>query len=128
MDDLSNKFDTVTENSLTIFEIRSSDDESTLANNRFSKSNEYHVVPPPITGNPLTPRADISFKGLDEYSFRNKIIESKTTETNKTIDDEDDVCVDKTVSFVKPNVTQAVRSQADKNGQTLQNQGIDFKK
>ncbi|GKD25844.1 hypothetical protein Tco_1232058, partial [Tanacetum coccineum] len=32
-----------------------------------------------------------------------------------TSDDEDDECVDKTVSFVKPNVTQAVRSQADKN-------------
>ncbi|GJZ86360.1 retrovirus-related pol polyprotein from transposon TNT 1-94 [Tanacetum coccineum] len=155
----------VCENSLTIFEVRSSDDESTLANNRFTKSNEYHVVPPLITGNPLTPRADISFAGLDEYAFRNKIIESKTTETNKTVgttneaneatiikpksvnetvvskskvnrdeviiedwtsDDEDDVCADKTVSSV--NVTQAVRSQADKSGQTSQKQGIDFKK
>ncbi|GJR97417.1 hypothetical protein Tco_0269591 [Tanacetum coccineum] len=64
---------------------QSSDEESTLANNRFTKANEYHVVPPPITGNPLTPRADISFAGLDEYAFRNKIIESKTTETNKTV-------------------------------------------
>ncbi|GJX72846.1 putative ribonuclease H-like domain-containing protein [Tanacetum coccineum] len=131
---------------------------------RFTKANEYHAVPPPITGNPLTPRADISFAGLDEYAFRNKIIESKTTETNKTVgttneativkpksvnetvvskskinrdeviiedwtsDDEDDVCADKTVSSVKPNVTQAVRSQADKSGQTSQKQGIGFKK
>ncbi|GJU15587.1 hypothetical protein Tco_1143553 [Tanacetum coccineum] len=98
---------------------------------------------------------------LDEYAFRNKIIESKTTETNKTIcttneativkpksvnetvvskpkinrdeviikdltsDDEDDVCADKTVSSVKPKVNQAVRSQADKSGQTSQKQGID---
>ncbi|GKE29837.1 hypothetical protein Tco_1445221, partial [Tanacetum coccineum] len=85
-----------------------------------------HAVPPPITGNPLTPRADISFAGLDEYAFRNKIIESKTIETNKTVDDE--VCADKTVSSVNPNVTQAVRSQADKSGQTLQKQGIGFKK
>ncbi|GKA66246.1 reverse transcriptase domain-containing protein [Tanacetum coccineum] len=85
MDDLSNKSETDSENSLTIFEVRSSDEESTLANNRFTKANEYHVVPPPITGNPLTPRADISFAGLDEYAFRNKIIESKTTETNKTV-------------------------------------------
>ncbi|GJW94221.1 putative ribonuclease H-like domain-containing protein [Tanacetum coccineum] len=85
MDDLSNKSETVSENSSTVFEVRSSDDESTLANNRFTKSNEYHVVPPLITGNPLTPRADISFAGLDEYAFRNKIIESKTTETNKTV-------------------------------------------
>ncbi|GKD78633.1 hypothetical protein Tco_1341254 [Tanacetum coccineum] len=164
MDDLSNKSETVSENSLTVFEVRSSDDESTLANNRFTKVSEYHVIPPPITGNPLTPRADISFAGLDEYAFRNKIIKSKTTETNMTIsttneativkpksvnetvvfkskinrdeviikdwtsDDEDEVCAVKTISFVKPNVTQAVRSQADKSGQTSQKQRIDFKK
>ncbi|GJZ36587.1 hypothetical protein Tco_0582778, partial [Tanacetum coccineum] len=66
-------------------EVRSSDEESTLENNRFTKANEYHVVPPSITGNLLTPRPDISFVGLDEYAFRNKIIESKTTETNKTV-------------------------------------------
>ncbi|GJW81408.1 putative ribonuclease H-like domain-containing protein [Tanacetum coccineum] len=162
MDDLSNKSETISENNLTIFEVRSSDDESTIANHRFTKSNKYHVVPPLITGNPLTPRADISFAGLDEYAFRNKIIDSKTTETNKTVgttnettiakptsvnetvvsqskinrdkviiedwtsDDEDDVCADKTVSSVKLNVTQAVRSQTDKSGQTLQKQGISF--
>ncbi|GKC70704.1 hypothetical protein Tco_1116587 [Tanacetum coccineum] len=34
------------------------------------------------TGNLLTPRADISFAGLDEYTIRNKIIESQTTELN----------------------------------------------
>ncbi|GJS49121.1 retrovirus-related pol polyprotein from transposon TNT 1-94 [Tanacetum coccineum] len=64
------------------------------------------------------------WEGLDEYTFRNKnSIESKgQSETNKmdeviiedwTLDDEDDVCADKTVSSV--NVTQAVRSQADKS-------------
>ncbi|GJS53680.1 putative ribonuclease H-like domain-containing protein [Tanacetum coccineum] len=125
MDDLSNKSETDSENSLTIFEVRSR---------------------------------------LDEYAFRNKIIKSKTTKTNKTVgnineativkpksvnetvvskskinrneviiedwtsDDEDDVCAVKTVSSVKPNVTQAVRSQADKSGQTSQKQGIGFKK
>ncbi|GJS56110.1 putative ribonuclease H-like domain-containing protein [Tanacetum coccineum] len=65
---------------------RSSDEESTLANNKFTKANEYHVVPPSIKGNPLTLRANISFAGLDEYAFRNKIIKSKTTENNKTVD------------------------------------------
>ncbi|GJU17721.1 ribonuclease H-like domain-containing protein [Tanacetum coccineum] len=115
-------------------------------------------------GNPLTPRADISFARLDEYAFRNKIIKSKTTETKKTVgttneativkpksfnetivsklkinrdeviiedwisDDKDDVCAVKTVSSVKPNVTQAVRSQTDQSGQTSQKQGIGFKK
>ncbi|GJY05456.1 ribonuclease H-like domain-containing protein [Tanacetum coccineum] len=164
MDDLSNKSATISENNLTVFEVRSSDDKSTIANDKFTKSNEYHVVHPLIIENPLTPRADISFAGLDEYAFRNKIINSKTTETNKTVgttsettiakptsvnetvvfkskinrdeviiedwtsDDEDDVCADKTVSSVKPNVTQAVRSETDKSGQTSQKQGIGFKK
>ncbi|GJY28640.1 hypothetical protein Tco_0404407, partial [Tanacetum coccineum] len=45
-----------------------------------------------------------------------------------TSDDEDDVCADNTVSSNKPNVTQAVRSQADKSGQTSQKQRIDYKK
>ncbi|GJR60290.1 hypothetical protein Tco_1502452 [Tanacetum coccineum] len=43
------------------------------------------VVPPPITGNFLTPRADISFAGLDEYAIRKKIIKSKTTDLNTKI-------------------------------------------
>ncbi|GJR22509.1 ribonuclease H-like domain-containing protein [Tanacetum coccineum] len=68
--------------SLSVFYVRSSDEESTPANDRSSKADGYHVVPPPITGNFLTPRADISFIGLDEYAIRKKIIESKTTDLN----------------------------------------------
>ncbi|GJY73548.1 ribonuclease H-like domain-containing protein [Tanacetum coccineum] len=63
------------------FILRSSDEENTPENDRFLK-NGYKAVPPPITGNFLTPRADISFAGLDEYAIRNKIIESQTTELN----------------------------------------------
>ncbi|GJX08903.1 ribonuclease H-like domain-containing protein, partial [Tanacetum coccineum] len=85
MDDLSNKSETDSENSLTVFKVRSSDEESTLANNRFTKANEYHVIPSLIIGNPLTPRVNISFAGLDEYAIRNKIIKSKTLETTKTL-------------------------------------------
>ncbi|GJX08048.1 ribonuclease H-like domain-containing protein [Tanacetum coccineum] len=110
-DDLSNKSETDSENSLTVF-----DDESTIANDRFTKSNEYHVVPPPITGNPLTLRADISFAGLDEYAFRKKSIESKTTETNKT------------VVMISPNVTQADRSPSVKKVVKLHKYRIGFKK
>ncbi|GJZ24558.1 ribonuclease H-like domain-containing protein [Tanacetum coccineum] len=60
-----------------------------------------------------------------------KILNSQMSTRDKNrlgLDDEDDVCTDKTVSSVKPNVTQAVRSQADKSGQTSQNQRIGFKK
>ncbi|GJU76862.1 hypothetical protein Tco_1273932 [Tanacetum coccineum] len=82
LDEMSNKSETDSEISLSIFEVRSSDEEITSANDRFSKEDGDHVVPPPITGNFLTPRADISFAGLDEYAIRKKIIESKTTELN----------------------------------------------
>ncbi|GKA26542.1 hypothetical protein Tco_0712651 [Tanacetum coccineum] len=79
---MSDKSKTDSEISMSVFEVRSSDEESTLANDRFSKADGYHVVPPPITGNFLTLRADISFAGLYKYAIRKKIIESKTTKLN----------------------------------------------
>ncbi|GKE57595.1 hypothetical protein Tco_1496780 [Tanacetum coccineum] len=79
---MSNNSETDSEISLSVFYVRSSDEESTPINDMFSKVDGYHVVPPHITGNFLTPRADISFAGLDEYSIRKKIIESKTTNLN----------------------------------------------
>ncbi|GJW25852.1 putative ribonuclease H-like domain-containing protein [Tanacetum coccineum] len=84
LDEMSNKSETDSEISMSIFEVRSSDEEITPANDRFSKADGYHVVPPPITGNFLTPRADISFAGLDEYAIRKKIIESKANTVLKT--------------------------------------------
>ncbi|GJZ40696.1 hypothetical protein Tco_0587582 [Tanacetum coccineum] len=75
---------------MRVFEVRSSDEELTPANDRFSKADWYHAVPPPITGNFLTLRANISFAGLDEYAIRKKIIESKTdtskSKTSETVD------------------------------------------
>ncbi|GJY54264.1 hypothetical protein Tco_0445928 [Tanacetum coccineum] len=82
LNEISDKSETNSEISMSVFEVRSSDEESTPANDRFTKADGYHVVPPPITGNFLTLRADISFAGLDEYAIRKKIIESKTTELN----------------------------------------------
>ncbi|GJV49919.1 ribonuclease H-like domain-containing protein [Tanacetum coccineum] len=82
LNEMSDKSETDSEISMSVFEVRSSDEELTPANDRFSKVDGYHAVPPPITGNFLTLRADISFAGLDEYAIRKKIIESKTTELN----------------------------------------------
>ncbi|GJS11357.1 ribonuclease H-like domain-containing protein [Tanacetum coccineum] len=82
LNEMSNNFETDSETSLSVFYVRSSDEESTPANDRFSKADGYHAVPPPITGNFLTPRADISFASLDEYAHKeeNKLI--KTTDLN----------------------------------------------
>ncbi|GJW15702.1 hypothetical protein Tco_0019835 [Tanacetum coccineum] len=89
--------------------------ESTPANDRFSKADGYHAVPPPITGNFLTPRADISFVGLDEYAIRKKIIESKTTElntdaskskTSETVGKTNEVNIEKPKSVHEPVVSK----------------------
>ncbi|GJT32248.1 hypothetical protein Tco_0922667 [Tanacetum coccineum] len=63
LNELSSNHETDSENSFSVFDGRSSDEESTLANDRSSKADGYKAVPPPITGNFLTPRADISFVG-----------------------------------------------------------------
>ncbi|GJU72856.1 hypothetical protein Tco_1264261 [Tanacetum coccineum] len=84
---MSNNSKTESEISLSVFDVRTSDEESILANDRFSKADGYHAVPPPITGNFLTPRADISFAGLDENAIRKKIIESQTTDLNTKINE-----------------------------------------
>ncbi|GJW12073.1 ribonuclease H-like domain-containing protein [Tanacetum coccineum] len=105
LDEMSNKSETDSEISMSVFEVRSSDEEITPANDRFSKADGYHAVPPPITGNFLTPKADISFA-----------------------DDEDDVSAVKTVSPIKANETQTVRNQVDKIGQISEKEGIGFKK
>ncbi|GJU77330.1 hypothetical protein Tco_1274400 [Tanacetum coccineum] len=87
LNEMSNNPETDSEISLIVFDVRSSDEESTLVNDMLSKADGYHAVPPHITGNFLTPRADISFTGLDEYAIRKKIIESKTTDlkTSETV-------------------------------------------
>ncbi|GJV72246.1 putative ribonuclease H-like domain-containing protein [Tanacetum coccineum] len=82
LNELSSNHETNSENSFSVFDGISSDEESTLANDRSFKADGYKVVPPLIIGNFLTPRADISFAGLDDYAIRNKIIESQTTELN----------------------------------------------
>ncbi|GKA87142.1 hypothetical protein Tco_0808853, partial [Tanacetum coccineum] len=49
---------------------RSSNGDDNQANDRFKKDNEYHAVPPPLTGNYMPPLADLSFAGLDDYVYR----------------------------------------------------------
>ncbi|GKF57615.1 hypothetical protein Tco_0171152, partial [Tanacetum coccineum] len=85
--------------SMSVFEVKSSDEEITPANDRFSKVDGYHDIPPPITGNFLTLRADISFAGLDKYAIRKKIIELKTdtskSKTSETVGKTNEVQIEK---------------------------------
>ncbi|GJS91824.1 hypothetical protein Tco_0774460 [Tanacetum coccineum] len=49
---------------------RSSDGDDNQINDMFKKDNEYHAVPPPLTGNYMPPLADLSFAGLDDSVYR----------------------------------------------------------
>ncbi|GJU10519.1 putative ribonuclease H-like domain-containing protein [Tanacetum coccineum] len=54
----------------SVFDSRSSDGDDNQTNDRFKKDNEYHAVPPPLTGNYIPPLADLSFAGLDDSVYR----------------------------------------------------------
>ncbi|GJX55599.1 ribonuclease H-like domain-containing protein, partial [Tanacetum coccineum] len=104
LDAMSNKSETDSEISMSVFDVRSSDEETIPANDRFSKADGYHAVPPPITGNFLTPRADISFAGNTNEvnakkpkSVNESVVSKPNVNKEKVIiedwnsDDEDDV-------------------------------------
>ncbi|GJW84116.1 putative ribonuclease H-like domain-containing protein [Tanacetum coccineum] len=130
LDEMSNKSETDSEISMSVFDVRSSDEENTLANDRFSKADGYHAVPPPITGNFLTPRADISFVGKTNKVEKSnpKINRDKVIIKDWNSNDEDDVSEVNTVSPVKTNETQTVKTQVDKIGKISQKERIGIKK
>nr|GEU66863.1 DNA-directed DNA polymerase [Tanacetum cinerariifolium] len=65
----------------TVFDNRSSDEENSLANDRFKKDEGYHAVLPPLTGNYMPPKSDLSFAGLDDFIYTFKISETVTSVT-----------------------------------------------
>ncbi|GKB68224.1 hypothetical protein Tco_0929636 [Tanacetum coccineum] len=119
MDDLSNKSKTDSENNLTIFEVRSSDEESTLANNRNKIIESMTTETNKTVGN-INEATIVKPKYVNETIVsKSKINRDEVIIEDWTSDDEDDVCADKTVSSVKPNVNQAVKSQTDKSAQMI---------
>nr|GEW86074.1 hypothetical protein [Tanacetum cinerariifolium] len=62
----------------TLFDNHSSDEENSVANDRFKKGEGYHAVPPPLTGNYMPPKPDLSFAGLDDSIYKFKISETVT--------------------------------------------------
>nr|GEY91487.1 hypothetical protein [Tanacetum cinerariifolium] len=76
----------------SLIDSHESDGEDNQVNDRFKKSEGYHVVPLPYTGNYMPPRADLSFTGLDDFVFKfaiSKIVtrvnetETSTSKTSK---------------------------------------------
>ncbi|GJZ71984.1 putative ribonuclease H-like domain-containing protein [Tanacetum coccineum] len=118
LNEMSNNSETNSEISLSVFDVRSSDEENTPANDKFSKADGFHAIPPPITGNLLTPRANISFAGKTNEA---KIVYESVNRAKVIIedwnsDDKDDVSEVQIVSPVKTNETQIVKTRVDKIG------------
>nr|GEZ03642.1 putative ribonuclease H-like domain-containing protein [Tanacetum cinerariifolium] len=63
----------------TVFDNRSSDEENSVANDRFKKGEGYHAVSPPLTGNYMPSKPDMSFAGLDESIYKFKISKTVTS-------------------------------------------------
>ncbi|GJS22610.1 putative ribonuclease H-like domain-containing protein [Tanacetum coccineum] len=61
LNEMNNNSETDSEISLSVFYVRSSDEVNKPSNDNLSKVDGFHAVPPPITRNFLTPRANISF-------------------------------------------------------------------
>ncbi|GJX38850.1 putative ribonuclease H-like domain-containing protein, partial [Tanacetum coccineum] len=109
---------------------RSSDEEVTPVDDRFSKADGYHAFPPPITRNFLTPRANISFAGKTNEvnvekpkSVYESVVSTPNINKEKVIiedwnsDDENDMSDVVTTSPVRTNETQTVRTKVDKINQ-----------
>nr|GEU86754.1 zinc finger, CCHC-type [Tanacetum cinerariifolium] len=65
----------------TVFDNRSSDEENSLANDRFKKDEGYHAVPPPLARNYRPLKFDLSFVGLDDSIYKFNISETVTSLT-----------------------------------------------
>nr|GEV05368.1 FGGY family of carbohydrate kinase [Tanacetum cinerariifolium]GEW35141.1 FGGY family of carbohydrate kinase [Tanacetum cinerariifolium] len=63
----------------TVFDNCSSDEEHSQANDRFKKGEGFHAVPPPLTGNYMPPKPDLSFARLDDSIYKFKISEIVTS-------------------------------------------------
>ncbi|GJU11978.1 putative ribonuclease H-like domain-containing protein [Tanacetum coccineum] len=110
-----------------VFDSRSSAGDDNQTNDRFKKDKEYHVVPPPLTGNYIPPLDDLSFAGLDDSVYRP--IANKTSaslvESSLKIGNEP---VKSYKQAVKPRmVTQSPKvNRKDWNGKMTQKLGLEF--
>nr|GEU63177.1 putative ribonuclease H-like domain-containing protein [Tanacetum cinerariifolium] len=63
----------------SLIDSHESDGEDNQVNDMCKKSEGYHAVPHPYTGNYMPPRANLSFAGLDDFIFKFAISETVTS-------------------------------------------------
>ncbi|GJU67411.1 putative ribonuclease H-like domain-containing protein [Tanacetum coccineum] len=83
----------------------------------FTKADGYHAVPPPITENFLTPRANISFARKSKSASKSVVSNPKIDKDRVIIEDwnSDDEDEEYEVQTVRPE-TQTVKTRDDKSG------------
>ncbi|GJV65121.1 ribonuclease H-like domain-containing protein [Tanacetum coccineum] len=93
--------------------------ECNQVNDRFKKSEGYHAVPPPFTGNFKPARADLSFDGLDDSVYKSKVSKTITSvpnvETTVTKTSKESLEKPKTVRFSAPTIEDWESDSKDEN-------------
>nr|GEU50529.1 xylulose kinase-1 [Tanacetum cinerariifolium] len=81
----------------TVFDNCLSDEENSIANDRFKKGEGYHAVPPPLTRNYMPPKPDLLFAGLEDSIYKFKISETATSlaKDKKDAPETSTACVEK---------------------------------
>nr|GEX28216.1 hypothetical protein [Tanacetum cinerariifolium] len=96
-----------------------SDRDNNQVNDRFKKSEGYHAVPSPYTGNYMPPRADLSFAILDDFVFKSKVSETITSvskiETNASKTSKDSLEKPKIVRSSAPIIEDWESDSEDEN-------------
>nr|GEZ43325.1 hypothetical protein [Tanacetum cinerariifolium] len=96
-----------------------SDGDNNQVNNRFKKSEGYHAVSAPFTGNYMPPRADLSFAGLNDSVFKSKVSKTTTSvskiETNASKTSKDSLEKPKNVRSSAPLIEDWESDSEDEN-------------
>ncbi|GKE22121.1 hypothetical protein Tco_1433633 [Tanacetum coccineum] len=69
----------------TMLDSRTSDTENSQTYDRFKKVKGFHAVPPPLSGNFMPPRANLSFAGLDDSVYTSTVVTKDAPKSNEVI-------------------------------------------
>nr|GEZ48480.1 hypothetical protein [Tanacetum cinerariifolium] len=100
----------------TVFDNCSSNKENSLTNDRFKKGDGYDAVPPPLTGNYMSPKPDLSFAGLDDSIYKFKISE---TVASLTKDEKD--ALETSIAYVEKPKEDRVKGTGHKESRPVWN-------
>ncbi|GKA26848.1 putative ribonuclease H-like domain-containing protein [Tanacetum coccineum] len=67
----------------TVFDTSTSDKENSQTYDRFKKVEGFHAVPPPLSGNFIPPKADLSFAGLDDSVYTSTAVTKDAPKSNE---------------------------------------------